>query len=427
MASRCPKIRYRIIAILLTGTSLCVCLQEATTVPPLSVADEAVQSMVSRWAASPGSHPLCHSATLRSEVALAQALPARPRSTPRRAAAVTLLGRLPPSRKDGGAPEYLTKPRYNSNETSTRPHDSLFLDFLSYANTFDEHFLAPLGIDYVVLYQSRAGLGCDIAAIFDKLGWIRSAPTNSTSERLTTLAGVTCGSGDFRTSLGTLVMLRARPLPFPRYIQAEPARLRDHKWGSCAGSWWTPDYRLYAGAAYASHVLVDPVLAPYDITFKIDADIEFFTRPPQNPVAVMEHQGCVWAQSAIRKPGAGAGGKDCHDGALEALERFNKEAGLPPPPSGRHEWCSHPFIFYGNFVAYASEYLRSPLNVILATWFYECHDGYFRARWGDQTPMAMFLCQHEDIEDVYNASSICDFSKWRGRSNLTPGAVFMHH
>jgi hypothetical protein len=385
-------------------------------------ADEAVQSMLARWRAVPGTHPLCNASILRSEAAFAASVPVRPRPEGRpSAAAVSILAQLPSDAL---------------HLSSTIP-PFVLQDFRAHAHSFDRYLLRPFRMDFVVLYQDGAGMDAAIIDIFTALRWQRVNDTGRPTQ--TGAAGAlqhpahgpggrrtaVTASGDYITPHGPRVLLRARPFNLPRYLQNDPSLLTRPDWGICANRTWTLSYRLYAGAAFASHVLVDPVLAPYDITFKLDADLLFVRRPSVDPVAAMAAKGCDWAHSKIYFPRTNGPFRDseCHAGSRNALMEYSRTAGTPEPASARHAWCHAPAIFYGNFVGYTSAYLRSPRNAVLATWLYECQDSYFRLRWGDQTPMSMFLCQAHDIVDVHNSRAICDFSSWRGKGRppaLTP-------
>lgn len=158
------------------------------------------------------------------------------------------------------------------------------------------------------------------------------------------------------------------------------------------------------------HVLVDPFLANYDVVFKLDSDIQFKSTPPQNPVKTMVRKGCIMAHTHISN---GLRDTSCNEGGDKALYRFSALGNVSSPLSGTREWCKTPQYFYGNLMGYTTSYMFSPMNAILSTWLYECHDGFFKKRWGDQPPMTLYMCQQHDIVNISNSPLVCDFSAWR--------------
>jgi hypothetical protein len=219
--------------------------------------------------------------------------------------------------------------------------------------------------------------------------------------------------GDFITPRGTRVRVRARGFPLPRYLQREPTLIDAPGWRTCSGRRWPLGYVLYSGAAFAHHVLTDPLLAEYDFTIKVDTDIRFFRAPPENIVVLMQEHGCAIAHTSVLS--GNGDGADCQKGAFAALLRFSELAASPIASRAR-PWCNRPLgldYFYGNLMGGASSFLRSEANTLLNVWLYECDEGYFRNRWGDQASPALYICQWLDAPALADAEGLCDLSHWR--------------
>ena len=360
-------------------------------------------------------HPLCDAATLAREVARTararapeSAVAGRGSAT---AAVVCIIGAVPDISFFGGLrslwQSHLFTPQFVT-------------EFESTFDDLDAHFLAPFRYDHVLLFQRGAGLDCALLAAAHRLGWL-DAPRAAGGQVVggsaflcALLHAGACADRDFWTPRGTRVRVRARDFALPLYLQQDPSLLDAPGWRECEGQQWSLGYTMYSGAAYAHHVFIDDLLASYDFTFKVDADVRFHRRPPADPVAIMRERRCVMAHTAVLPGSLHA---SCQRGAFAALQRFSKLSGSLSASAGR-EWCAQavgPDYFFGNFMGGASSFLRSKANALLNTWLYECDEGYFRSRWGDQASPALYLCHWLDVPSLQGNATphICDFSDWR--------------
>lgn len=378
-----------------------------------------VSLMLSRFASVHGEHPLCDAATLRAEMASLSRSEPPPQMFNRggaTAAAMSVIGIVPPS-------NILNHLRALFN---SRPAGwAIVEEFVTTFPPLDEFFLAPAQVDYVLLYSADTGLDCMVIAAAERLKWRRTSLSGGEAEA--TRGSDWCrfgfsfgssASGDYLSPRGTRVKVRARYFALPRYLQRDPSLLENINWRKCASSGpeverqWPLGYVLYSGAVFAHHLLIDPLLAQYDFTFKVDTDIRFFRAPPEDFILQMRRRGCAIAHTQIY-PGSYSSG--CQHGAFEALQRFATLADSPSA-SAAHSWCSAPSgidYFFGNLMGGASAFLRSEANTLLNVWLYECHDGYFHYRWGDQASPALYMCHWIDAPYLNASNAVCDFSHWR--------------
>ena len=360
-------------------------------------------------------HPVCDAATLTRELTHAGRAVAPRRAESGRgsatAAVVCIIGSVPAASVAAKLWELgsrLFPPQFVS-------------EFEATFDDLDRNFLAPFHLDHVLLFQRGAGLDCALLAAARRLGWL-DAPqaaggvlVGGNDVLLPCLLGASvCADSDLWTPRGTRVRLRARDFALPIYLQRDPSLLDAPGWRECEGQKWSLGYVLYSGAAYAHHVYTDELLATYDYTFKVDADVRFRRRPPVDPVAVMREQRCVLAHTEVVP---GSSHASCQHGAFAALTQFSKKSGSPIA-SADYSWCSQshgPDYFYGNLMGGASSFLRSEANTLLNLWLYECDEGFFRSRWGDQVSPTLYLCHWLDIPSLNKSdvSNVCDFSNWR--------------
>ena len=124
----------------------------------------------------------------------------------------------------------------------------------------------------------------------------------------------------------------------------------------------------------------------------------------------MRKQGCAIAHTLIYPGNESVG---CQHGSFDALTEFSRLS-CSYIASSAHAWCSKEGdFFYGNLWGGASSFLRSEANTILNIWLYECHNGYFRYRWGDQATPALYVCHWIDAPKLNALPQVCDFTQWR--------------
>jgi hypothetical protein len=364
--------------------------------------------MWQRWEAIPGSHPLCDADYLRAQFAAAP----RPEQHPGAfafsgsrptAAGIGMIGIYPKEAlqvADPAAP--IPKGDYGP---VLAPRPRLLKRFREHFLAQDKHFFSPYGIDYVLLLQEGSGIDCALLDIFIGFGWSLAGGGAVTPCSAPTLPGTAFGernaSGVYRTARGTRAVVLARNFALPRYVQRNPALLDDPTWRTC-GFRMSISYNLFT-AAYVHHAFVEPALDAYDATFKVDVDVVFSGPLPKNPLERL--RGCSVAHVGVLDH------ESCNVGAREAVVRFGELTGRPPA-SLTHGWFQKGDFFRGEFNAGLSHIIRSPGNTILHTWLYECNEGFFRTRWGDQAVYALFFGYWRDIPDVRNNSEVCDFSGW---------------
>lgn len=174
------------------------------------------------------------------------------------------------------------------------------------------------------------------------------------------------------------------------------------------------NYCMYSGAVYSYQLLKLPLLGRYAFLLKVDSDIVFHRRltfdlggylvkerERTTPPLAIAHTGLV------HEPHAGV---NCQRGIHAALHAFvrgetarHERAHSPMVArSGRHSWCSDEglssFYLYGNFVAFATAFVRAPRVQALATYLYhEAWQGYFVFRWTDQAANMAFMCLEMDV------------------------------
>jgi hypothetical protein len=192
----------------------------------------------------------------------------------------------------------------------------------------------------------------------------------------------------------------------------------DHEdWLKCDGKRRDLSYNLFSGAAFAHHLLLDPLLDTYEFTFKIDVDVNFLEQPDVDPVLAMQSADCAVLHTRLWP---GESHHDCQEDAFEYTVEFGKLINYGPR-SAQYDWCKKTDYFYANFLGLSSAVFRSPAAKLFNRWLYECTTdrGYFRHRWGDQASYPMYVCQWLDVPNVWDDPQICDFSRWRNK-------VFFH-
>tara|TARA_B110001452_G_scaffold260766_1_gene258659 strand:+ start:907 stop:1449 length:543 start_codon:yes stop_codon:yes gene_type:complete len=132
----------------------------------------------------------------------------------------------------------------------------------------------------------------------------------------------------------------------------------------------------------------------------MDTDIVFSKRMPYDLGLRLARR----PQVAIAHTGLN-NATQCERGVLQAVRRFRQShvasVGGPGDFGGgvprMSPWCEHddsiPTIFYGNFVAYRTSFMRSPGVLALSRHlFYREGHGYFETRWGDQASPMAYVC-----------------------------------
>ena len=151
-----------------------------------------------------------------------------------------------------------------------------------------------------------------------------------------------------------------------------------------------------------------PLLARYRFYVKVDSDI-IFTSP--FPFDLGQRLGEL-ASVKVAHTGLQPGwlGYSCNAGVIDALDSFgrmNRSSGKSSGPrsaaSRGYSWCRDPLheLIYGNFVAFATDWVRSSEIQELSSYLY--HDrwaGYLRTRWTDQAPYMAFVCHTLAIPDI---------------------------
>ncbi len=269
--------------------------------------------------------------------------------------------------------------------------------------SLDSMFLNPFQMDFLLFYDVHGIDFTHWAIVLAKLGWKKDKSYAS--------AAMSTMDGRWLTNLSTHVYIRGRELELPRYLQANMSLLQDPGWLKCVDRRWSLQYVLYSGAAFTHHLMLDPLVKNYDWVFKIDTDIRILSQPEVNPLSILRGD-CVFAHTGMRidyKPFA-----SCQATAWEALLRFGQES--KHQPAGKEtKWCQRVDYFYGNFLAYSTQFHTSDANALMNRWLYECWPGYFRNRWGDQASWVLYLCQWLNIPDPLNSTHICEVSgrnKW---------------
>ena len=277
--------------------------------------------------------------------------------------------------------------------------DKKFVDFRANFPALDKHLLAPHKMALVLLYDFPANSGhfLHLREAIHNLSWTRPVSTD------------TAPDGEWRSPLGSRLLVKGRSFLLPEYIQRKTDLLDRPDWLGCAGSRLDVSYNLYSGAAYGHHIFFEPILADnFDYVLKVDLDIRFLEQAPEAPGDLMHRQGCLFLHSQIKNRD-----NDCQDGAFEATTAFASIVG-EEPASARHRWCREIDYFYGNFIGFKMAFFSSPAQLYFSRWIYECvEDGYFRRRWGDQAAPPQKLCLVRDIEDLTTSVDICDLQEWR--------------
>ena len=340
------------------------------------------------WEAMPGAHPLCNPDFLRAQMAPLPFPPqintfqgARPT-----AAAVTIIGRH--------AYDAANYKGTNSEIGLERMAHALALNFPSQ----DEYFYSLFGIDYVVLLQEGSGVDCAILNASHALGW--TVWSDGSVPPFCNSGAVLNSTGLYRSKRGTRIVVKSRDFALPRFLQRKPSLLADPNWLGCGGFRRDVSYNLYSGAAYSHHVLVEPVLDNYEVTFKMDVDVHFLKRPPLDPLEAI--LGCSIGVTKVFPF------EVCNTNTREAVTYFGTLTGQGAGNAIR-KWLIHGDFTYGMFNAGLSQVLRSARSTVFHTWLYECvEDGYFRYRWGDQASWTLLTGMWRDMgEDLKNSTAVC--------------------
>jgi hypothetical protein len=267
----------------------------------------------------------------------------------------------------------------------------------------DKFFLHPFRIDYIVVTPSDATLKVDFNFLIETLDLKRFAG------RFDFIFDKTCVD-IFQSNIGTRVIFYRRTFKLPDYLLKNLSRLDDPDWLYCAGKKWALPY-VTTNAYNTHHLLLDPFLEHYDYTFQVMFDIFFLSQPDVNPIEFMERTGGLFLHTQVFP---GDLWHDCQENVYEYTLNFGDLAHYRAR-SEAYSWCKNTDWFYGNFVGFSSRFLRSRAAKIFNSYLYECTDGYFKYRWGDQASWTAFLCQWLDIPDLANDSQIVDFSYWRNK------------
>ena len=282
-----------------------------------------------------------------------------------------------------------------------------FKDIRANFGALDEHLLSPHGMALIIFYDFPATpdeiVVEQLFTLFGEFSWTRlpkKIKDNVTPD------------GEWRSPLGTRVIVKGRRFELPLYIKKEPQLLERQDWLGCAGTRRSLSYNLYT-AVFSHHLLFEPLLDQFDFVFKVDTDVRFLRRAPEAPAAVMQQQGCLFLHSQIVSILFERHGSDCNNGVFDATDTFTRILGTEPA-SAAYRWCRDVDYFYSNFVGLNLRFSASPALLYFNRWMYECvKDGYFRFRWGDQAPWPMYLCLARDIPDLANSSDICSLQSWR--------------
>jgi hypothetical protein len=284
---------------------------------------------------------------------------------------------------------------------------------------FDKHFLQPFGIDYVIINKFGPESSFDIGDIARELSWTTELNTplsfKSIEDNIDSVARTKALF--FLSSRKTRVVYYSLSFDLPVFLQTmgELGLEEDPEWLVCAERKWSSSYAL-ASAVAAHHLLLDPFLFYYDYTFHAGVDLIFERTPDVNPVDEMERRGSHFFHTYLFP---GNSSHSCQENAFEYTLHFSNLTNIPAK-SAQYSWCKNTDYFYGNFVGMSS-LLRSPAARLFNMWLYECTDGYFKYRWGDQASWPMYICMWLDVPDLSNNDQIADFSSWRGKYFYHPG------
>ena len=179
----------------------------------------------------------------------------------------------------------------------------------------------------------------------------------------------------------------------------------------CAGKEWSLAYSMYSGAVFSYHIMQLPILSKFKFMLKLDVDIVFINKMP-DIADILATKGCAIAHSALKDVNS------CERGVIQALKSWSNSRNESLHLDS--EMCSEGRLkrkFYGNFVAFSTEFIRSSILQDLSAYlFHEQSRGYFEYRWGDQGPFAGYACLLTNTNITANLSNrvFCDMQYLRG-------------
>lgn len=278
------------------------------------------QSLLDKWAAVPGKHPLCEPESLRREIA------SLPRAPPDDAGPLTL----------AGLTVFVRHPLPIRNALTANVSKMLEKMRTTWPSQ-EAHFLIPFAADHVFLFSRGTGIDCELLGAFLDMGWARVAPAPAVRcSEAGGGAGAADASGIYRSRLGTRIIVRGRDFLLPRYLEANLGVLQNEEWLNC-GKRRDLSYVLSL-SAYAHHVLEEPALDAYGAYMKLDLDTMFRSTPPGDPRELLK--SCALAYFKLYPD------ESCNTGAHDALRLFSETTGLPIASRGA-PWFETGTWFYG--------------------------------------------------------------------------------